>query len=122
MNWTKLYHIYFEERLTVRKRSGRKPAVVAKAPPVTQQGPNQRQSLNFVSDSVSCGRRSRVLNVIDDFSRECLAAVVHTFLSGERVARELDRISELRGSLYMIVSELPMDAPMVQAPLAAARS
>jgi putative transposase len=69
------------------------------------QGPNQRWSLDFVSDSLSCGRRFRVLNVIDDFSRECLAAVVDTSLSGERVARELDRIAEMRGYPCLVVSD-----------------
>ena len=44
------------------------------------QGPNQTWSLDFVSNSLSCGRRFRILNVIDDFSRECLAAVVETSL------------------------------------------
>ena len=69
------------------------------------QGPNQRWSLDFVSDSLSCGRRFRILNVIDDFSRECLAAVVDTSLSGERVARELDRIAEMRGYPCLVVSD-----------------
>lgn len=69
------------------------------------QGPHQRWSLDFVSDSLSCGRRFRILNVIDDFSRECLAAVVDTFLSGDRVARELDRIAEMRGYPCMVVSD-----------------
>ncbi|WP_420029755.1 DDE-type integrase/transposase/recombinase [Rhodovulum sulfidophilum] len=53
-------------------------------------GPNQRWSLDFVSDSLSDGRRFRGLCVIDDFSRECLATVVDTSLSGHSVARELD--------------------------------
>lgn len=69
------------------------------------QRPNQRWSLDFVSDSLSCGRRFRILNVIDDSSRECLAAVVDTSLSGERVARELDRIAEMRGYPCMVVSD-----------------
>ncbi len=69
------------------------------------QGPNQRWWLDFVSDSLSCGRRFRVLSVIDDFSRECLAAVVDTSLSGVRVARELDRIAEMRGYPCMVVSD-----------------
>lgn len=69
------------------------------------QGPNQRWSLDFVSDSLSCGHRFRILNVIDDFSRECLAAVVDTSLSGERVARELDRVAEMRGYPCMVVSD-----------------
>ena len=69
------------------------------------QGPNQRWSLDFVSDSLSCGRRFRIPNVIDDFSRECLAAVVDISLSGIRVARELNRIAEMRGCPCMVVSD-----------------
>ncbi len=69
------------------------------------QGPNQRWSLDFVSDSLSCGRRFRILNIIDDFSRECLAAVVDTSLSGERVARELDRIADMRAYPCMVVRD-----------------
>ncbi len=69
------------------------------------QGPNQRWSLDFVSDTLSEGRRFRILNVIDDFSRECLASVVDTSLSGVRVARELDRIAEMRGYPCMVVSD-----------------
>ena len=105
VNWKKLYRIYCEEGLTVRKRGGRKRAVGTRAPMAIPQGPNQRWSLDFVSDSLSCGRRFRILNVIDDFSRECLAAVVDTSLSGERVARELDRIAEMRGYPCLVVSD-----------------
>ncbi len=86
MNWKKLYRIYREEGLTVRKRGGRKRAIGIRAPMTIPQGPNQRWSLDFVSDSLSCGRRFRILNVIDDFSRECLAAVVDTSLSGQVTA------------------------------------
>ena len=69
------------------------------------QGPNQRWSPDFVSDSLSCGRRFRILNVIDDFSRECLAAVIDTSLSGILVGRELDRIVGMRGYPCMMVSD-----------------
>jgi putative transposase len=100
-----LYRLYREEGLTVRKRGGRKRAVGTRAPMATPQGPNQRWSLDFVSDSLFCGHRFRILNVIDDFSRECLAAVVDTSLSGQRVARELDRIAELRGRPCMVASD-----------------
>lgn len=92
-------------RVTVRKRGGRKRALGARAPMAIPQGPNQRWSLDFVSDSLSCGRRFRILNVIDNFSRECLAAVVDTPLSGDRVARELDRIAEMRGYHCMVFSD-----------------
>jgi len=58
-----------------------------------------------VLDALEDGRRFRVLNVFDNFSRECLAAVVDTSISGARVARELDRIAELRGYPCMVVSD-----------------
>jgi putative transposase len=105
VNWKKLYRIYREERLSVRKRGGRKRALGSRAPMAIPQGPNQRWSLDFVSDSLACGRRFRILCVIDDFSRECLATVVDTSLSGIRVARELDRIAEMRGYPCMVVSD-----------------
>jgi putative transposase len=69
------------------------------------QGPNQRWSLDFVSDMLADGRRFRVLVVVDDFSRECPALVVDTSLSGLRVARELDALVEARGRPLMIVSD-----------------
>ncbi len=105
MNKKKLYRLYKEEGLTVRKRGGRKRAVGTRAPMTIPQGPNQRWSLDFVSDSLSDGRKFRVLCVIDDFTRECLATVVDTSLSGLRVARELDRIAMMRGYPCMIVSD-----------------
>jgi len=58
-----------------------------------------------VSDSLSDGRRFRILCVIDDFSWECPATVVDPSLSGLRVARELDRIAEVRGHPCMVVSD-----------------
>ena len=61
--------------------------------------------LDFVADALADGRRFRILAVVDDFSRECLALVVDTSLSGVRVARELDRIVELRGRPRMLVSD-----------------
>jgi putative transposase len=50
-------------------------------------------------------RRFRILSVIDDFSRECLASVVDTLLSGQRVARELDRIAEMRGDPFVVLND-----------------
>ncbi|VVT34315.1 conserved hypothetical protein [Rhizobium sp. EC-SD404] len=105
VNWKKLYRIYKEERLTVRKRGGRKRALGTRAPMAIPQNANQRWSLDFVSDALVDGRRFRILCVIDDFSRECLATVVDNSISGERVARELDAIAERRGYPCMIVSD-----------------
>lgn len=105
VNRKKLYRIYKEERLTVRKRGGRKRALGTRAPMAIPQDANQRWSLDFVSDTLVDGRRFHILCVIDDFSRECLATVVDNSLSGERVARELDVIAERRGYPCMVVSD-----------------
>lgn len=68
-------------------------------------GPNQRWSLDFVSDALTDGRRFRILAVVDDFSGENLVLVADTSLSGYRVARELDRIIAERGQPQTIVSD-----------------
>jgi putative transposase len=68
-------------------------------------GLNQRWSLDFVSDTLADGRRFRVLCVLDDFSRECLAAVVDTSLGGMRVVRELELVVNQRGWPHTIVSD-----------------
>ena len=101
----KLYRLYREERLTVRKRGGRKRALGTRAPMAIPQDRNLRWSLDFVADTLVSGRRFRILTLVDDFTRECLALVVDTSLTGLRVARELDRIAELRGYPNMIVSD-----------------
>jgi len=74
MNLKKVYRLYREERLTVRKRGGRKRALGT--PMAIPHEPNQRWSLDLVPGSLACGRRFRMLNVIDDYSRECLACIV----------------------------------------------
>ena len=101
----KLYRLYKEERLTVRKRGGRKRALGTRAPMAIPQGRNQRWSLDFVSDTLASGRKFRMLTVVDDFSRECVALVVDNSLSGIRVARELDQVLEMRGTPCMVVSD-----------------
>ncbi len=106
LNHKRLFRLYREERLGVRKRGGRKRALGTRSPMALPEAVNQRWSLDFVSDSLSSGRRFRVLAVVDDFTRECLGLVVDTSLSGLRVGRELDRIAELRGCRpAMIVSD-----------------
>ena len=105
LNPKKLYRLYKEERLTVRKRGGRKRALGTRAPMAIPQDRNLRWSLDFVADTLVSGRRFRILTLVDDFTRECLGLVVDTSLTGLRVARELDRIAELRGYPCMIVSD-----------------
>ena len=104
-NHKKLLRIYREEGLKVRRRGGRKRALGSRAPMMLPQGPNQRWSLDCVSDAFGCGRRFRTLCVVDDFTRECLALVADTSLSGARVARELDAIAAMRGKPLAVVSD-----------------
>lgn len=105
VNHKKLFRIYREERLVVRKRAGRKRALGTRSPMTIPQGPNQRWSLDFVSDALADGRRFRVLAVVDDFTRECLALVADTSLSGARVARELDAAIARRSKPHLMVSD-----------------
>jgi putative transposase len=105
VNHKRLFRLYREEKLSVRKRGGRKRALGTRAPMLVPLMPNQRWSLDFVSDQFTDCRRFRVLTVIDDCTRECIALVADTSLSGKRVARELHQIIAQRGSPKLIVSD-----------------
>ncbi|MCX8498202.1 MAG: IS3 family transposase [Caulobacteraceae bacterium] len=105
VNKKRIQRIYLEEQLTVRRRGGRKRAVGTRRPIETPLKVNQRWSLDFVSDQMTDGRRFRILTVIDNCTRECLALVADTSLSGSRVARELDLIIAQRGRPDTIVSD-----------------
>ena len=89
----------------MRKRRARRRAVGARAPILVEARPNARWSLDFVHDQFACGRRFRILNIVDDVTRECLAAIPDTSISGRRVARELTTLIEQRGKPGMIVSD-----------------
>jgi putative transposase len=105
VNHKKLFRLYREEKLAVRRRGGRKRAIGTRAPMLVPLRPDERWSLDFVSDQLTDGRRFRILAVVDDCTRECLALVVDTSLSGTRVGRELDRLVAERGRPRMIVSD-----------------
>jgi len=61
--------------------------------------------MDFVADRLMNGRKIRILNVIDETTRECLAAVADTSLTGERVARELDHLVETLGKPEEILTD-----------------
>ena len=105
VNHKRLFRLYREERLIVRRRSGRKRALGTRAPMLIPQAPNERWSLDFAADQFIDGRRLRILIMIDDCSRECLALIADTSISGIRVARELDRVLVEHGKPKMIVSD-----------------
>ena len=96
MNQKKLRRLYREEKLQVRRRGGRKRALGTRRPMLVPDRANARWSLDFLSDTISDGRRFRGLAIVDDYTRECLALVADTSLSGLRVARKLDGVIRLR--------------------------
>jgi putative transposase len=101
----RIYRLYREEGLTVRKRRARRRAVGTRTPILVEARVNARWSLDFVHDQFALGRRFRILNIVDDVTRECLAAIPDTSISGRRVARELTTLIETRGKPRMIVSD-----------------
>ncbi len=96
-NHKRIFRIYQEERLQVRRRTKKRAAKWRGEKPEAAQRPNQRWSLDFVSDQLADGRRFRALTVVDDFTRESLAIEVDSSLTGQRVARVLERIRQERG-------------------------
>ncbi len=105
VNRKRIQRLYREEKLTVRRRGGRKRAMGTRRPIEPPVAANQRWSLDFLSDQLTDGRRFRILAVVDDCTRECLVLAADTSLSGLRVARELDAIVRHRGRPTTIVSD-----------------
>ncbi len=105
VNRKRTQRLYREEGLMVRRRRSRKRATGARVPLVAAAGPNARWSLDFVHDQLADGRRFRILNILDDVTKECLAAVADTSISGKRVVRELSALIARRGKPAMIVSD-----------------
>jgi len=105
VNPKRTYRIYREEKLQVRtkrrKRLAKRPRVEMAVP----DAPNRRWSMDFVSDQLATGRRFRVLNVVDDYTRECVLQVVDFSISGERVARVLGELAVTRGMAAQLVSD-----------------
>jgi putative transposase len=95
INPKRTYRIYREEGLQVRTKR-RKKLTRPRIPMLVPDRVNARWSMDFVSDQLANGRRFRVLNVVDDFSRECVLQIADFSLSGLRVAKELERLAERR--------------------------
>jgi putative transposase len=101
----RIYRLYREEGLTVRKRKAHRRAVGARAPILVAAQPNTRWSVDFLHDHFAGSRRFRLFNVIDDVTKECLGANPDTSIGGRYVARELMAIIDRRGKPGMIVSD-----------------
>jgi len=97
INHKRTERIYREEGLSLRKRKRRKTAAMARVILPLAERPNERWSMDFVTDSIVTGRRFRALTIIDDYSRECPAIEVDTSIGGRRVVVVLERLAEIRG-------------------------
>jgi putative transposase len=96
VNHKRLHRIYREAGLMIRRKK-RKHCVRVGQPLRSWTGANQEWALDFVHDAVECGRKIRVLSVVDAYTRECLALEVDTSFASRRVTRVLDAIVAERG-------------------------
>ena len=103
VNHKKVYRIYVEERLQVRRRRRKRIARTERRRLLAVNAVNLRWSMDFQHDVTAKAQRFRTLNIVDDFSRECPVIEVDTSLTGERVCRVLDRLKASRGLPLEIV-------------------
>ena len=96
INEKRTYRIYREEHLQVRRKRRKRLTRQQRVPMPMVTRVNQRWSMDFVSDQLATGRRFRIFNLVDDFTRECVGQIVDFSISGERVARYLDEVSSKR--------------------------
>lgn len=104
-NHKRIERIYREEALQVPKRKKRKAAYKRKEKPAPPVRKNERWSMDFVHDATAQGRKLRCLNIVDDFTRECLWIETDTSLNGERVKRVLSCLIDLRGKPERLVMD-----------------
>jgi len=98
VNHKRVYRLYREEGLSVRKRGRKRVSREGRLPLEAPLRPNQLWCLDFMQDALWWARRFRLLTVVDVYTRESLAIEVDTSLSGARVARVLDRVIAERGA------------------------
>ena len=97
VNHKRTERIYRAEGLSLRIRRRRKFAAVVRSPLPPASRPNERWAMDFIHDSLWCGRKFRTLSIVDTYSRECLNVEADTSLPGHRVVRALDRLADLKG-------------------------
>ena len=106
VNHKRVERIYREEGLQLPRKKGKKLVVNNRANVLfVPSGPNERWSMDFMSDSLCDGRRFRVLTVVGDFTGECVATLADTGITGERVIRTLEWLKETRGLPGMLVTD-----------------
>lgn len=97
INHKRTLRLYREEGLQVRRRKRKKATAMERNPLPQPQAPNLSWSMDFVMDSLADGRRIRCLNIVDDYTKECLAIETDTSLPGKRVIAVLERLAHSRG-------------------------
>ena len=114
VNHKRVYRLYREEGLKLRKRRRRARAQVERLPLSLPTKADERRSMDFMRDTLADGRVFRTLNIVDDYTRECLAIEVDTSLPGERVVRVLERlVATGRQPLHIVVDNGPEFASKV---------
>jgi len=88
--------VYTDLGMQVRTKR-RKKLVRPRVPMAVPSKPNERWSMDFVSDQLANGRRIRVLNIVDDYSRVGVGQLVDVSIAGARLTRFLGQLRELRG-------------------------
>ena len=97
VNRKRVYRLYRELGLAVRRRKRKRIGPVERRPLPRPGAANQSWSMDFVSDGLANGRRLRCLTIVDDCTRECLAIEVDTSITGSRVKAVMERLADLRG-------------------------
>lgn len=97
LNHKRVYRLYKEERLALRRRKGKRVTVTNRVPMKPAERVGQQWSMDFMRDTLANGRSFRTLNLVDVFSRQCLAIEVDTSLPSARVVRVLDQVAGQHG-------------------------
>ena len=108
VNAKRVYRLYREEGLQVRLKQRATRAMQPRVPRVPLAGatrPNQRWSMDFVSDRLADGRWFRILTVVDQYTRECLCARADRPQTGQKVVEQMERLSILRGKPESITTD-----------------
>jgi len=96
VNHKRVFRLYQEEGLKLRPKKRKRIASTQRVKPESVTEVNQLWAMDFVHDTLSCGRTFRALNIMDAYTRECLAIEVDSSLTGERVARVLQELGQQR--------------------------
>jgi len=102
VNHKRVYRLYRQEGLQVRRRARKRVARKDRITPDAPQRAGEQWAMDFMRDTLADGRPFRTLNIVDACTRECLAIEVDTSLPGRRVTRVLDRVGVERGVPQMI--------------------